>query len=290
MSSPIPGGGRERQQIQKEWSSLQTDNFKLMGNYKNTSDVERKLLARFPHFYPAVKRVLDDIRSTPAHRPWVRFRPLLIVGPPGIGKTIFVETLADLLGIPFEKIDVTGMTDNRLLAGTASGWATAQPCFPVFAMRQRDCANPMILIDGIDRSSGSSKNGDVRRTLEAMTDRRSASTYRDECLLAPVDLSAINWIACANSEDELRGGLLGRFGVVKIDSPTSIHYGRISSSIRTLIEEENELQPGTLPELDQSIEEKLKKQFGKSITPRMLAGIFRKILLTPELFPPPQLH
>ena len=80
-------------------------------------------------------------------RPWLQFVPVLLVGPPGCGKSHFARAVGRVAGVPLFGLDMSASDDARTLAGTARGWTNAQPCFPAVSMAQAGCANPILVLD-----------------------------------------------------------------------------------------------------------------------------------------------
>ena len=154
-------------------------------------------------------------------RPWVRIRPLLLVGAPGTGKSHFARALAEASGCALAQIPMGGDSDNRSLAGTARGWTGAQPALPVVAMAQHRTANPIIVLDEIEKVSADRRHGNPHETLLAMLEPLTAKAWYDRCLMAAVDLRHVNWIATANTTAGIPAPLLSRFDVVCVRGPAS---------------------------------------------------------------------
>lgn len=168
--------------------------------------VAAALAIEFPHLVGAIEPVIQDLRLRwrAGVRP-VYLRPLLLVGPPGVRKTRFAKVLARRLDVGYGELSGAEASDDRMLRGTARGWRNAQPALPLLVMLQSGCANPLILVDELDKAGGSERNGDIRHTLLPLLERETAQSRFDECLLAPCDLSQVSWVSTANEIGALPG-------------------------------------------------------------------------------------
>src|SRR3546814_11585884 len=78
--------------------------------------------------------------------------PVVLVGPPGTGKTRFAQRLSDLLGTPNTVINLAGMSDVKVLKGVTRGWASNRPSRMVDFIEQTQVANPLFLLDEIEQA------------------------------------------------------------------------------------------------------------------------------------------
>lgn len=187
-----------------------------------------RLKAAFPHWAD----VIDDLlREMVEGRP-VRLRPTLLVGAAGIGKTELARALARELGVG-DVVFPCAATRDGTFAGTARGWGTATLSAPVLAVLQHKVANPLIILDELEKAGGSRHNGDLHSVLLGMLDQ--ADAWQDPVLLAPVDLSAFNWVATANSLEGLNRPLRDRFRILHLDPPRREHAPALIGSIHAQI-------------------------------------------------------
>lgn len=184
------------------------------------------LLAEFPHLAPAIAMLLGDLR---ADRPPL-FRPTLLVGPVGAGKTRFVRRLAETVGLPFVSV-AAGSAWDGMIAGTSKGWSSGHPALPAEALLSRRRADVLILLDELEKAGGSDHNGSLENALLNLLERETARAYPDKFFDAPVDLSHVSWIATANSTERMSEPLRDRLRVVRVDEPGVEHLIPLARSI-----------------------------------------------------------
>ncbi|MFC7473176.1 AAA family ATPase [Dankookia sp. GCM10030260] len=216
---------------------------------------------------PAFAAPLTEIRRTlalAAHagRPSPRIRPILLVGPPGIGKTWFARRLAQALNLPFGSLNLGGATDNRCLQGTARGWSAATPAWPIAEMCRLAAPNPVLFLDEIEKAGGQREsNGRVHDTLLAMIEPESASGWFDECLRTPADLRNVVWVMAANETRGIPAPLLSRLAVHHIAPPPASAFDGTLAGLLAGIAGDIGCAAGELPGLDLETRQALKRSF-----------------------------
>jgi ATP-dependent Lon protease len=233
----------------------------------------------------AAERIADDLELLRRGGvPWSRFRPLLLVGPPGTGKTRFARRVARLLGTGYGEIGVAGISDNRLLEGTARGWRNAQPCWPLLIMRQSDTANPVLVVDEIDKAVGS-QNGDFKATLLGMLEIETARNWFDTCLLAPADLSQISWILTANTVEALPRPLLDRLSLVRVGRPGPDAFEGLLGGVMRDLAAELSIDVADLPVLPSEAIAVLRNGFARGANVRALKRAVERLLARASTVP-----
>ncbi len=241
--------------------------------------LHRQLAAEFPWMIPAIDRVRDDLAlaALVGVRAF-RIRPMLITGPPGVGKSRFVRRLAELAGIHWAIISAGGSSDSRDLQGTAKGWSKSRPARPVVEIASARVANPLLLVDEVDKVSPSRTNGSVWDSLLAMLEPGTAKVFPDEGLGCTCDISWVSWVLCANDADKVPAALRSRLGIVEVGRPRQEDFGIVLSGVLDDVAAEYGISPAHLPELDEAAVSRLRAAFARGGQPRQLrAGVLRAL-------------
>ena len=188
------------------------------------------LRAELPNF----SEVLEDIRKHLAlcidTNDSIELPPILLLGAPGIGKTHFARRLAQLLGTGFGFVPMSSLTAGWVLSGASSQWKNAKPGKVFDTFLNGDYANPVIVVDELDKAGGDAQF-DPLGALYELLEVATATRFVDEFVELPIDASGAVWLATANDAARIPDPLLSRLSVYEIEAPDAEGAARIAASI-----------------------------------------------------------
>jgi ATP-dependent Lon protease len=193
------------------WSKLDTEQH----------DIERaRGILDADHFgLDKVKRRILEFLAVRKLNPEGRSPILCFVGPPGVGKTSLGQSIARALGLKFQRVSLGGVHDEAEIRGHRRTYIGALPGNIAQALRKAGRRNPVLMLDEVDKVSASFQ-GDPSSALLEVLDPEQNSTFRDNYLAVPFDLSKVLFIATANVLDTIPAPLRDRMEIIELGGYT----------------------------------------------------------------------
>lgn len=177
------------------------------------------LYEQLPNFAEALDDVKRHVALSQDCRDGLEVTPMLLLGPPGIGKTHFARKLAELLGTGMNLVPMSSMTAGWLLSGASSQWKGAKPGKVFEALVDGQYANPVIVVDEIDKASADAQY-DPLGSLYGLLEHDTAESFMDEFAEVAIDASQVIWIMTANDERAIPEPIMNRMNVFEIEPPS----------------------------------------------------------------------
>lgn len=190
--------------------------------------VVEALIDEFPNFQPVIELAADQLAIAALGNGRLRLPAMLLLGDPGIGKSVFADALATTLDVRTRTVNLSHATQGATLGGTSAHWSTGAAGGVFNALLRGKELNPVFVLDEIDKAAGTTEGrNNPLGPLYSLLEPEDAKKFVDEYVGVPVDASWFTWVATANELHVLPAPIVSRLAVFEIRSPTRAELRQI---------------------------------------------------------------
>lgn len=226
----------------------------------------------FPNFAELAALLRDYFSLSALGDGRVAWPPVLLVGPPGVGKTEAARWVSEAFGLPFRVFDMASAQSGSILSGSEAFWSNSAPGRLFELLGYEPVANPVVLLDELDKVSDQHRY-DPCASLYTLLEPSSARTFRDLSLDLPMDASHVNWIGTANDLRAIAEPIRSRMTVLEVSAPSPIQTMHIVHSIYGRLREQAPWGSAFVEHLDDAVAERL-----AGLAPRTLSMCLRRAM------------
>lgn len=190
----------------------------------------RDLEIRFPNFSGYINDfLLPSLALSHIRKASLQLPPTVFSGSPGVGKTLFVSSLAEIFNLDFERVNLETSQASLELVGTARGWSNAQPGLLFRWMVRSEFANGICVLEELDKADDKSSRNPIVNSLLQLLEPTTSKSFGD--LSMPelkLDLSKINFLFTANTLDGIPPAVLSRVMTYEVPDLTPLQAKHVA--------------------------------------------------------------
>lgn len=246
FEAAMPPGDSDQKKRKEEIVKL----LRRRGEYRMLATLPedwRERLNAFAELFPNVTEAIDYLRHAFALAEQgdrvPRFTPVLLGGDPGVGKSYFARSFAEFIGSRFAAISIETLQAGSALSGSQDFWTNTKPGLVFEQLCERDYANPVVLLEELDKADASYGYGDPRNALYQLFEPETARVFRDLSVPAiALDASRVIWLATANDPSGIPAPLLSRMHRIEVKAPTLEQSRTLAAGIFAKLREQFDLR------------------------------------------------
>lgn len=211
-----------------------------------TTDALNELLESCPNFADVIQTIRNRVILAQVTGKF-HIPPLLLLGPPGVGKTRFAQCLARLLATDFFRFSMDSGTTGATLLGSDAHWGNTQQGLLTQTLTTGKAANPVFVLDEIDKANDGEARYSAINSLHSLLESETAANLRDLSTRLVIDASRVIWIATANRQDRIPDSIQSRFKVFHVGMPQGDQTLKVARSVVESVLQHNGLTDFEVP-------------------------------------------
>jgi hypothetical protein len=228
----VIGGRAMEPSLPQAWKEMAGKKLPLV-DVNDIAGIRARLHAEYPHATHVVDSLLRDLRDDAP----VRLQPVILLGPAGVGKSRFVRSLASEISraagreLHVARFDAAASHD-AMWSGSPKTWSSSMASVPARAVLRSQIANPIVMVDEIEKSGSGTYNGRLWDAMHPFLERETSARYPETGLGdVELDLSRVSYVATANSLDGVPATLIDRFRVLNVPAPGLQHLPALAAVV-----------------------------------------------------------
>lgn len=204
---------------------------KLIDKTINPQDIYNKLIEEFPYLKEPSLYVVQRLALCQKYNRPFSFAPILLDGAPGIGKTRWAKRVAEYCNTSYSFHSLSGVSSSMGIIGSERGWKSARPGFWAFTVRDTMIANPVVVMDELDKLGTGTQNGSAQTALLPFLEKETSKRYKDIFFMIDVNVSYFSYVFTSNEILDISDPLKSRLKLFKCRKPTQKEINEIFSNI-----------------------------------------------------------
>lgn len=230
------------------------------------------LTASFPNFKPVIDTFVSDLSFSIVLKKPLHLAPTLLIGPPGIGKTHFVDAMSTVLGFSMTMRSMAEMSGGFILTGSHSTWSSSSVGLIAQMVADTEARKaPLFLIDELDKCTATYHRSPLAPLL-GILEERTAQRFLDEFLQLEMDITPVSWLFTANSLDTIPGPIRSRLRIIHVEEPTRQQMPAIVRSVDRGIRKQKPQMDEAFAPLSDELIRHLEKMAPRELAQVLLGG------------------
>jgi len=216
----------------------------------NPQDVYNKLIEEFPYLKEPSLYVVQRLALCQKYNRPFSFAPILLDGAPGIGKTRWAKKVSEYCNSAYSFHSLSGVSSSMGIIGSERGWKSARPGFWAFTLRETMIANPVVVMDELDKLGTGTQNGSAQAALLPFLEKETSKKYKDIFFMTDVNTSYFSYVFTSNNISDVSEALQSRLKLFKCRKPTQKEIDTIFSNILNDIINEIDIDKDDIQDID----------------------------------------